>query len=248
MADDAVRLQAVSLRAASGKPILRDIDWQLPSGEVAVIVGPSGAGKSRMLRLLNRLDEPSGGQLELLGRNLYAWDVRELRRNVLLVPQRPTLSAASGQENLELPVTLGLISRLSVQERLAQALAITGTTQAMLDQRTSLLSGGERQRIALARALLLQPPLLLLDEPTSALDAPSADSLYAALLAWRRAVGATLIVVTHRLVEARILGGQMLVLMQGRVGENGPTDQVLTQARSAQVRDFVVTAEARASR
>ncbi len=245
---DAVRLKGVSLRGASGEPVLERIDWNLPTGEVAVVIGPSGSGKTRMLRLLDRLDEPSEGALELLGRSLYEWDVQELRRNVLLVPQRPALSAPTGRDNLELLVTLGLISRATLSERLAKALDVTGTSRAMLDQKASLLSGGERQRVALARALLLQPRLLLLDEPTSALDTPSAMSLCAGLLDWKIALAASLIVVTHRLAEARMLGGHAVVLMHGRVEETGPTEQILSHALSARVREFVAEVETGASR
>jgi len=224
------------LQSLAGEQILTGISWALDQRAVAAVIGPSGSGKSRLLRLLNRLDEPTGGQVRMLGRALDEWVPRELRAAVGWVPQRPALSAGTGRDNLELPRRLGLVDAETFGERCERAVEVAGASEQMLARSVTKLSGGERQRIAVARALVLSPRVLLLDEPTSSLDGAGAAALLARLRAWAADAGATLVVVTHRLVDVRALAGELLMLDGGRVVRSGNAEQLLDGADGDRIR------------
>lgn len=210
-------LSEVTLRAPGGVCVLDDLSWSQRAATSAVIVGPSGAGKSRLLRLLNRLQEPTEGTVRVFGRDVQEWDVRELRQRVGLVAQTPSLSLGTARENLDVVHELGLLSRDLFEERFERSLQAAQIPADLLERPTVHLSGGERQRLAIARALLLEPRALLLDEPTSALDRPTAASILEALKTWRADTGGTLTMVTHRVRDADTLEADTFVLMEGRV-------------------------------
>jgi putative ABC transport system ATP-binding protein len=185
--------------------VLERFSARIDSGATA-IVGPSGVGKSSLLRLLNRLADPDSGQISYRGTPLTELDVLALRREVMLVPQLPALIAGSVADNLE------YARRLSCRERIdpAAALAGAGLDGSYLDRDAARLSVGEQQRAMLARALAVEPAVLLLDEPTSALDAEATAAIEAALLKLGRSGSLSIVLVTHdpaqaeRLASARI--------------------------------------------
>ena len=217
-------MRGVGLRSDDGNAILHDVDWEVPVGAVAVLVGSSGAGKSRLLRLVNRLDEPDGGTVEVLGRPQRSWDVGELRRAVGWVPQRPALVGGTAGDNLDLPARLGLIDASA--ERRRRVCALVGLGGELLSRPVGQLSGGERQRVALARALLLEPRVLLLDEPSSALHGAAAAEVLSAVKAWAAERDVTLAVVTHRLEDVTTLGGDLVVVEAGTVARRGPAAEL----------------------
>jgi ABC-type methionine transport system ATPase subunit len=229
MAQPAVRLRGATLRSPSGQSILSGVDWQVDAGGVGVVIGHSGSGKSRMLRLLNRLDEATGGEVELFGQPVADWSPGELRRRVGWVPQRPALGAAGARAAFEIPVELGVVGAGELAERRDRVLAVAGIDDRLLDRSVAALSGGERLRIGLARALLLEPELLLLDEPTSALDGARGAAVLTAVLDWAGERGATLVVATHRIEDVRRLGGELLVLTDGRVDRSGSTAELIDE-------------------
>ncbi len=243
---DAFTLTAARLQALDGRVILDGVDLALAVGELAVIVGPSGAGKSRLLRLLDRLVDASAGEVTVAGRAVTAWNVRELRRHVGLVPARTALPGESVRSALALPVRLGLISAAELDARLPAAREIAQLPETLLDRDPATLSDGERGRVAIARALLLEPRLLLLDEPTSALDPETAAALLDALDAWRaESEGRSVVVVTHRLGE--LLGrdrARLLVLIEGRVAAWGPLAEVLADPGDERARAFLAASGA----
>jgi ABC-type methionine transport system ATPase subunit len=233
MKDLALRLRGLTVRAPSGAVILDRIDWELVAGERGLIIGPSGSGKSRLLRAINRLDEPCGGVIEILGRPQADWPVGELRRRVGWVGQKPALTAGTGRRCLEVAGDVGRISESELAGAMEEALAIAGVAADVADRPAPQLSGGERHRLAIARALLLKPRILLLDEPSGALDGAGAAGLLRRLMEWQDQAGATLIVVTHRIEDTRLLGGQMLVLDRGRVRRSGKTTELLADPGGA---------------
>ena len=226
---DAVVLEAVQLTrvvdAADGpKPLVRDINFRLSRGLMMGIVGPSGAGKSTLLRLLNRLDEPTGGQVLLQGENIRAIDPRELRRRVGMVMQRPYLFPGTVATNVAYgPAQMGApLSGSQIADRLRQV-GISGYA----DRDVSNLSGGEAQRVSIARALANEPEVLLLDEPTSALD-PEAKLAVEALLALLvRERHATCVWVTHDREQARRVADLVLKVDAGESVALGATQDVL---------------------
>jgi ABC-type methionine transport system ATPase subunit len=222
----AIRMRGVGLVSPAGEVILRDLDWEVDEGAIAVVVGPSGAGKSRLLRLINRLDEPSAGELDILGRPQVEWEVGALRRAIGWVPQRPSLADGTGADNLDLPVRLGLVADRS---GVGRAAAIAGLDDALLARPVTQLSGGERHRVALARALVLEPRVLLLDEPSSALHGAAAAGVLGAVKDWCASRRVTMCVVTHRIDDLDTLGGQLVVLEAGRIARRGPAAELVAE-------------------
>src|SRR5687768_13190691 len=200
--------------------VLRGINLELARGASLAIVGPSGSGKSTLLNIIGTLDRPTSGNVLLAGRNLSTLDDDELaavrNREIGFVFQSHyLLPQCSVLENVLVP-TLPQKSRRdgSAVERAKSLLKRVGLAERQ-NHRPGQLSGGERQRVAVVRALINEPHLLLADEPTGALDAASASELSKLLLELNRQDGVTLIVVTHALSLAR----QMSRLLELRQGE-----------------------------
>jgi putative ABC transport system ATP-binding protein len=175
------------------------------------IAGPSGAGKSTLLRLLNRLADPAEGTVRYRGRDVREYDVLALRREVGLVPQLPALLDESVATN----VSFGgrLAGRLT---DVPTALDLAGLGASFADRPARRLSVGEQQRVMLARALALQPSVLLLDEPTSALDERSKAAVEGTLLDLRERLSLSFVFVTHELAQAERLADRIVWLADGR--------------------------------
>ena len=196
-------LRDVTVRRG-GRAVLDGFDARLGHGATAV-VGPSGAGKSTLLRLLNRLVDPDAGAVLYRGTDVRERDVLELRREVSLVPQLPALREGTVADNV------GLGPRLAGRPAdVDRALALAGLDASFGPRDAARLSVGEQQRVMLARALALEPRVLLLDEPTSALDAAARDAVEATLRELRTHPGLAYVLVTHdeaqadRLAEAKV--------------------------------------------
>ena len=194
-----------------GRVILPGLTVELEEGMTA-LVGPSGAGKSTLLRLLNRLVDPDSGTIDYRGRDVRDYDVLELRREIALVPQLPALLPNSVAQNVSYGP--GLCGR---QCDLDRALALAGLASTFAERPAKQLSVGEQQRVMLARALALEPAVLLLDEPTAALDQRTRDAVERTLLELHQRVSAAIILVTHDQGQARRLGDRVLVLDGGRI-------------------------------
>lgn len=223
-----------------GKPALRRVSLAVAPGEILALVGPSGCGKSTFLRALNRLhDETPGatvrGQVWLDGEPIYGPGVNltALRMRVGMVFQRPTPFPGSIFENVAFgPRLHGLARgrRLRVLvERALRQVALWEEVRGRLHQSALTLSGGQQQRLCLARALAVDPEVLLLDEPTSALD-PAATARLEELLRTLRG-DYTLVLVTHNLDQARRLADRVAVFQGGELVEAGPPREVFARPR-----------------
>jgi UDP-glucose/iron transport system ATP-binding protein len=204
--------------------LVEDVIFEVRTGEVLAIVGPSGSGKSSLLRLLNRLDEPTSGTVYVEGIDYRQIEPRELRRKLGLVNQRPYLFPGTVEDNLRFgPLQRG---ELLSQETIEQLLARVGLS-GYASRNVANLSGGEAQRVSLARTLANSPLVLLLDEPTSALDETSKLEVEATIQRIVRDQGLTCVLVTHDTAQAARLSGRALVLEAGRVVRQGPVNEVL---------------------
>ncbi|CAN5540024.1 phosphate ABC transporter ATP-binding protein [soil metagenome] len=194
-----------------GKEVLREVSLTLPEG-ASCVAGDSGSGKSTLLRLLNRLADPDSGTIAYGGRALGSMAVLDLRREVALVPQLPALLPGTVAENVAFGP--GLIGR---EVEVGPLLELAGLPAAFAGREAHRLSVGEQQRVMLARALALEPRVLLLDEPTSALDARARDRVEETLVDLRRRLGLSLVLVTHDLAQAERLADRVVRLESGRV-------------------------------
>jgi ATP-binding cassette subfamily B protein len=207
---------------------LHGVDLELAAGERVALVGPSGAGKTTLACLILRLFDPQRGRLLLGDRPYQDFDVRALRRRMAFVPQEAVLYDATVAENIRFGLTHADDDAVRQAAARAQALAFIERLPdgfgSHVGDRGVRLSGGERQRLALARAFLRNPDLLVLDEPTSALDAASEEAVQRALAELMD--GRTTLVVAHRLSLVRDLD-RIVVLDQGRIIESGSHDQLI---------------------
>ncbi len=202
-----------------GRRILDRVTAQLPRGAATAVVGPSGSGKTTLLRLLNRFEDPDEGVVRFDGADARDLDVLQLRCRVGLLAQRPVMLAATVADE----VRVGAPDL--AEARVAQLLSRAGLPGFSPDRETADLSGGEMQRLALARALALDPDVLLLDEPTSALDADAAAAVDEVIISLVEA-GLTAVVVSHDLHRLLDVTTHTIVLESGRVVEQGPPAEV----------------------
>ncbi len=215
-------------RAVSGRNIVDDISFDVAREDILAIVGPSGAGKSSLLRLLNRLDEPTGGTVLLDGNDYRAIPPRDLRRRIGMIMQTPYLFPGTIADNLRFgPSQHG--QRLSDTEIdiLLDQVGLPGFAQRSILN----LSGGEAQRVSVARALANSPIVLLADEPTSALDEEAKRGVEALICNVVRDNGLTCIIVTHDTAQAARMATRVLVMESGRLKRIGPTEEVLSAER-----------------
>ena len=194
-----------------GTVVLDDLSVAIEEGATCV-AGPSGAGKSTLLRLLNRLADPETGSVRYRGRDVRDYDVLALRREVGLVPQLPALLEGSVADNVRYGPALA--GRAADVER---SLALAGLDTSFAERASDRLSVGEQQRVMLARALALEPKVLLLDEPTSALDERSKDSVERTLRELRERLSLSFVFVTHERAQAERVADRTLWLEDGRL-------------------------------
>ena len=209
---DQSKIEVRGLRyGAGGAEILAGVDALVPDGEVTAVVGPSGAGKSTLLRAINRLIEPTSGEIYLDGEPTGSLDPLELRRRVGMVFQIPALFG----DSIEDAILYGarLAGRNADPGRL---LEVVGLDPPVSGRRPETLSVGQQQRVAIARALALQPEALLLDEPTSALDEGARRKIEELVGGLNARLGLTMVFVSHDLSQVERIADRVVVLAEGR--------------------------------
>jgi osmoprotectant transport system ATP-binding protein len=200
-------------------PIIDALDLEIGRGETLVLLGESGCGKTTTLRLVNRMLEPTAGEVLVEGRDTRAWDAIELRRRTGYVIQDAGLFPHfTVGRNVGLVPTLEGWDESRVGGRVEELLRLVGLDPGKFAGRfPSELSGGQRQRVGVARALAADPPLLLMDEPFGALDPLTRTALQREFAALQRRLGKTVIFVTHDVREALALGTRVALMKAGRV-------------------------------
>ena len=220
---------------------LDGVTEEIRKGEVVVIVGPSGSGKSTFLRCLNRLEEPTGGEIWFEGTNICdkKCDINRLRRKMGMVFQQFNLFAhLSVRENITLaPVRLKMMTQEEADKRAIGLLERIGLAD-KADAYPSQLSGGQQQRIAIVRALAMNPDVMLFDEPTSALD-PEMVGEVLELMRQLAREGMTMVVVTHEMGFAREVATRVLFMDGGRIVEQAPPETFFTHPENPRLQDFL---------
>ncbi len=215
---------------------VRGLDLTVDSGRISALLGPSGAGKTTVMKLIAGLLSPDAGDITLTGRSILTLPPE--RRGVVIVFQNPLLFPhLTVAQNVGFGLRMRGLPTAQVAARVDAMLERTRLT-GLGQRRPVALSGGQAQRVALARALVLQPDLLLLDEPLSSLDPALRDEMRALILALQREMAVTTIVVTHDQTEAVVLADQIALLLDGRLAQHGPPDQVYGRPASLSVARF----------
>jgi putative ABC transport system ATP-binding protein len=211
-------------RVVKDKVLVEEATFEIQTGEILAIIGPSGSGKSSLLRLLNRLDEPTSGTVYVEANDYRQIAPRDLRRKLGMVNQRPYLFPGTVEQNLQFgPLQRGEILPQDSVEQLLGRVGLTGYAS----RNVANLSGGEAQRVSVARTLANSPLVLLLDEPTSALDEASKSEVETTVQNIVREQGLTCILVTHDTAQASRLAERALLLEAGRILRHGPINEVL---------------------
>jgi ATP-binding cassette subfamily B protein len=220
-------LDGVSFGYQSGSPVLRQLDLHILPGQVVALVGPSGAGKSTLFSLLLRFNTAQSGRVLLDGQDLADLRARDLRRAVALVPQQSSVFSGTVAEAIAFgrPASSEQIRQAA---RLANAAdfieSLPGGYDSRLEERGSNFSGGQLQRLAIARAVLGNPAVMLLDEATSALDAEAEEAVQQGLQ--QAMAGRTVLVIAHRL--ATVQEADLIVVLDGgRIVQQGSHDQLM---------------------
>src|SRR5213594_829063 len=233
-----IEFRDVSFALADGRKLLVNLNLQVNNGETLVLLGRSGSGKTTTMKLINRLIDPTSGEVRVDGKPTIGWDPIRLRRRIGYVIQEAGLFP-----HLTVAENVGLVTRLEswpqqdIDRRVAGLLTQVELPPAEFAHRyPKELSGGQRQRIGVARALAADPPLLLFDEPFGALDPITRLELQRQFLALRRDLGKTAIFVTHDVREALLLATRVGLMHRGRL-EILTTPSEFLRARGEEVRD-----------
>jgi osmoprotectant transport system ATP-binding protein len=238
-AQKSIEFHDVSFRLANGKTLLCDLNLEIGRGETLVLLGRSGSGKTTTMKLINRLLDPTQGQVCVEGRSTLAWDPIELRRRTGYVIQEIGLFP-----HLTVAENIGVVPRLEgwatdrIQDRARALLNMVGLDPDRFGARYPReLSGGQRQRVGVARALAADPPVILLDEPFGALDPITRREIQIEFKELQARLKKTMVFVTHDVREAFVLGTRIGLIKEGRLILLGPPG-LLLESNDPEARAF----------
>ncbi|MBT2865933.1 ABC transporter ATP-binding protein [Chromobacterium violaceum] len=232
-------------KAFHGAPAVSDLSLTVADGEFAVLVGTSGSGKSTVLKMLNRLLAPDSGEIRIAGRDIRAQPPEQLRRHIGYAIQSVGLFPHwTIEQNIAAVPQLLKWPRPRIQARVDELLALLRLPDGLRRRYPHQLSGGQQQRVGVARALAADPDLLLMDEPFGALDPVTRANLQQELARIHRLSGKTIILVTHDIDEALLLGQRIAVMDQGRIQQQGSPRDILLHPANDFVRGFFQPDEA----
>ncbi|HIW50021.1 MAG TPA: amino acid ABC transporter ATP-binding protein [Candidatus Blautia intestinavium] len=228
-------------KAFGSNQVLNGITTDICQGEVVVVIGPSGSGKSTFLRSLNLLEVPTGGRILFEGTDITdpKVDINRHRQKIGMVFQQFNLFPhKTVKENIMLaPVTLKLMTKEEASKRADELLERVGLPE-KADTYPDMLSGGQKQRIAIARALAMNPDVMLFDEPTSALD-PEMVGEVLELMKELAESGMTMVVVTHEMGFAREVGTRVLFIDDGKIQEENTPEEFFSNPENQRLKDFL---------
>lgn len=223
----------------TARPAVDQVSFHVNKGNICILVGPSGCGKTTILRMINRLEDPDGGDILVDGRNVREMDPSALRRTIgYVIQQIGLLPHRTIEQNVALVPELLKWPRRKIRERTMDLLAMVGLEPGEVGHKyPHQLSGGQMQRVGVARALAADPPIMLMDEPFGAVDPIVRVRLQDEFLRLQQAVKKTICFVTHDINEAIKMGDFLVILKQGRLVQTGSPLEILTSPAD----DFVLS-------
>jgi len=237
------------ISAKEPRPILSNISLRVAEGEVVSVIGRSGSGKTSFLKLINRIHRHTSGEILVAGRSVSEWNLIRLRRGIGYVVQETGLFPhLTVKENVCVVPELENWPRDRVRLRFHEVMALVGLNASEYAERFPReLSGGQRQRVGVARALAADPPILLMDEPFGALDPITRAELQRVFLDLSRRVSKTIVLVTHDLREALLLGTRTVLIDAGHIVASASPSEFAKLDQPA-VREFIAASEVRVGR
>lgn len=226
------------IKEYGGKKVLDIEELNLEAGKITGIIGPSGAGKSTLLYILNGLEKPTSGKIMFDGEELKSEPDIEIRRQMSMVFQRPTVFNTSVFENMAYSLKLRGIPVGEIKSKVLELAKLIGLED-KLGQRAATLSGGEAQRLSLARAIIHKPKALLLDEPTANLDPANVAMIEKLILHTKTEYKTSIVIVTHNMYQAKRLSDNVVFLLNGNVVESGDSACIFSSPHDARTLDFI---------
>lgn len=228
------------VKSYQGKTVLDLSSLTFEAGKITAVIGPSGAGKSTLLTLINGLERPDAGRILFDGEELNAARGygQEYQNRMAMVFQKPMMFSTTVAKNIAYGLRIRKLSPDEIHKRVEEAAAWLGLS-GLLKQKAQTLSGGEAGRVSVARALVIQPELLLLDEPTANLDPANVTLIEEVIRKASREYGTTVIIVTHNMFQARRLADHVVCLMDGQLVESGSAEQVFGNPQDGRTEAFV---------
>ena len=218
--------------------VLENINLSINKGELVVLIGPSGCGKTTLLKMINRLIDPTAGQILINGTDIIAQDPIELRRNMGYVIQQTGLFVhMTVRENIEIVPHLAKLPQDEIVERTVKLMEMVGLPQEFLDRYPNHLSGGQQQRLCIARALAISPSILLMDEPTSALDPISTSKIEDLIHELKKEY--TIVIVTHNMQQAARVSDKTGYFYLGELIEYGETRKIFTNPEKESTQNYI---------
>jgi osmoprotectant transport system ATP-binding protein len=224
-----------------GRPAVQDLSLEVLSGELMVLIGPSGCGKTTTLRMINRLEEPTGGTISIDGRDIESYDPIQLRRGIgYAIQQTGLLPHMTVEQNIELVPKLLKWDEKRRHDRTRELLEMVGMDYGTFAHRyPRQLSGGQQQRVGVLRALATDPPVILMDEPFGALDPLSREVLQTELKRLQAKLHKTIVFVTHDIDEAMRLGDRIAILRDGQLLQVGTPDELIRTPQDDFIAKFI---------
>jgi len=236
-----IEFRSVRKEYSDGTVAVEDFSLVLPPRTSTVLVGPSGCGKTTLLRMINRMVEPSSGDVQIDGEDVARRDPVQLRRSIGYVLQEGgLLPHHTVADNVAAVLRLTRAPRARARTRTMELLRIVGLDPALAERYPAQLSGGQRQRVGVARALAADPNILLMDEPFAAVDPIVRAELQAEILRLQQQLHKTVVFVTHDIDEAFRLGDQVVILRKGaRIAQRGTPSQIIEHPADDFVAEFI---------
>ena len=223
------------------KKVLKDISFNINKGELVSIIGASGCGKTTTLKMINRLINPSSGQILIDGENIATKDIIKLRRNVGYVIQQTGLFPhMTVRENIELISTIEKNDKKKISKKTVELMEMVGLEKdEYLDRYPTELSGGQQQRVGVARAFATNPEVILMDEPFSALDPITRNQLQDELLELQNTLKKTIVFVTHDMDEAIKISDRICIMNEGEIAQYDTPENILKNPSNDFVSEFI---------
>lgn len=236
-----VKFEHVTKVYSGGRPAVNDLSLEVQTGELLVLIGPSGCGKTTTLRMINRLEEPTGGTISIDGRDIRSYDPIQLRRGIgYTIQQTGLLPHMTVEQNIELVPRLLKWDKERRHRRTRELLTMVGMDYDAFARRyPRQLSGGQQQRVGVLRSLATDPPVILMDEPFGALDPISREVLQTELKRLQERLHKTIIFVTHDIDEALRLGDRIALFREGELHQVATPEELLRKPKDAFVEQFL---------